>query len=85
MENVEKRLNERPKPSESDPWFRPSGPTKDEKDEPRVEGHERRGAPRTLPLAVAGSLGAIEFKGKAILDNKLAFQPEFKYDGAKEV
>ena len=77
---LEKKINERPRPSEADPWFKAAG------EDEREDNGDRKAPERpvgSLPLKLTGALGAIDFKGKSLLDDKLAFQPEYRYDGGK--
>ncbi len=38
---------------------------------------------KELPLSLRGPLGAIGYKDRSLLDDKLALQPEFRFDGSK--
>ena len=90
VQKLEKRFNEGK--AARDPWFHAAralprdGDESGDGDEPRRLRSEDDGRPRGsghLPLHLPGALEAVDFKGKGILDDKLAFQPEYRYDGGK--
>ena len=60
-------------------WARPG------REDARLPRHspEAPRAPRRLPLQLRGPLGAIGYKDRGILDEKLALQSEFRFDGVK--
>ncbi len=52
----------------------------------RDEGPDARDAlraPATLPLKLQGPLGAIGYKDKALFDDKLSSQDEYRFNGSK--
>ena len=84
----------RPGSGSDDPWARSRRPAASAEqhgvqggiglpaDEPAGETPGERTRRRTLPLKLAGSLGSVGYKDKAMFEDKLA-TTEFQYDGVK--
>ncbi len=48
-----------------------------------TDGHARAAPGQALPLDLKGPLGAISFKDRAIFDEKLAIQEDYRFNGTK--
>ena len=90
VKKIEDKLKGRPQASEQDPWFNAphgydhgAGDDDDDDEYGYGEKHSPQRAAGSLPLDLTGAMGAIDFKGKSLLDDKLAFQSEYRYDGGK--
>ncbi len=74
---------EKIKQGSSDPWTRASQPHCPQESLPAQRVHRARGERRTLPLTLKGPLGALNFKERALFDDKISMQGDFSFNGVK--